>query len=54
MQKETRPAPSSDRDPSGQAPRRFIDGPEKRRVPLSRTHAEEEAALAAEIEKLRG
>lgn len=34
--------------------RRFLDPQEPRRVPLSQLRSDEEARLAAEIEKLRG
>ena len=58
MKNETRPAPTNDPNAQttlGQAsPRpRFLDPQEPRRVPLSQVRSDEEARLAAEIEKLR-
>lgn len=54
MQNDTRPAPSHDKDQREQPRPRFIEGAEQRRVPLGRVQTDEEAELAAEIEKLRG
>lgn len=54
MKTETRPAPTTDTTaPAGPRPR-FLDPQEPRRVPLSQVRTDEEARLAAEIEKLRG
>jgi hypothetical protein len=53
MKNDTRPAPTN--NPAAPAtPRpRFLDAHEPRRVPLSQVRTDEEARLAAEIEKLR-
>lgn len=54
MKNETRPAPTNDQNaPAGPRPR-FLDPQEPRRVPLHQVRTDEEALLAAEIEKLRG
>jgi len=55
MTNQTRPAPSPSPAENGEAPKapRFIETREVRRVPLSNHKADEEARLAAEIEKLR-
>lgn len=54
MTNDTRPAGSSAPHPQdeGQPKPRFIDPREGRRVPLSNLKTDEEARLAAEIEKL--
>ena len=52
MQKDARPA-SPDKPAPDQKPPRFLDQDPPRRVPLSRQHTDDEARLAAEIEKLR-
>lgn len=54
MQDPNRPAPANDHETREQPRPRFIEGVEQRRVPLGRAHTDEEAELAAEIEKLRG
>lgn len=54
MPNDTRPAPAAPADQRAQPAPRFIESAEQRRVPLGRTHTDEEAELAAEIEKLRG
>jgi hypothetical protein len=55
MTKETRPAGSSAHAQEDAAPKpRFLDPRESRRVPLGNLKTDEEARLAAEIEKLRG
>lgn len=55
MTNQTRPAPSSSPTPNSETPKapRFIETREVRRVPLTNHKADEEARLAAEIEKLR-
>lgn len=53
MTNETRPADSPDQDLQPQPRPRFIEPGEPRRAPLGRVRTEEEAMLAAEIEKLR-
>jgi len=52
MHDKTDPAPSQETQP-GQLRPRFIEGAEPRRKPLPTLRTEEEARLAAEIEKLR-
>jgi len=52
MQKDTRPAPS-ETSATDRKPPRFLDGEPPRRVPLSGLRTDDEARLAAEIEKLR-
>jgi hypothetical protein len=56
MKNETRPAGSSATHAQEDGPPRprFIDPREARRVPLGNLKTDEEARLAAEIEKLRG
>ncbi len=56
MTNETRPSDSTARDPreEKQPAPRFIDPREGRRTPLGNLKTDEEARLAAEIEKLRG
>ena len=54
MQDPNRPAPTKDSDPREQPRPRFLETVEQKRVPLGRAHTDEEALLAAEIEKLRG
>ena len=54
MQDPNRPAPANDSDPREQPRPSFLESVEQRRVPLGREHTDEEARLAAEIEKLRG
>lgn len=54
MKNETRPAPTNDIDAPAAPRPRFLDTQEPRRVPLSQVRTDEEARLAAEIEKLRG
>ncbi len=54
MQDPNRPAPSKDSDQREHPRPRFLEGVEQKRVPLGRAHTDEEARLAAEIEKLRG
>jgi hypothetical protein len=56
MNKDTRPTGSKAQDPreDGQTAPRFIDPREGRRIPLGNLKTDEEARLAAEIEKLRG
>lgn len=54
MTDETRPADQNVRDAREDASPRFIEPREARRVPLSNLRTDEEARLAAEIEKLRG
>jgi hypothetical protein len=54
MKNDNRPAPTNTQNaPAGPRPR-FLDTQEPRRVPLSQVRTDEEARLAAEIEKLRG
>lgn len=55
MTNQTRPLASPSPTETGEAPKapRFIETREVRRVPLSNHKADEEARLAAEIEKLR-
>jgi hypothetical protein len=52
MQIDTRPAPT-DKPAPDQKPPRFLDSEPPRRVPLGRVRTDDEARLAAEIEKLR-
>ena len=52
MQKDTRPA-SPDKPASDQKPPRYLESDPPRRVPLGRLRTDDEARLAAEIEKLR-
>lgn len=47
------PAPTSPQDKPEQAPARFEDLRQPRRIPPARLQTEEEARLAAEIDKLR-
>jgi len=57
MTNETRPADPAARDMRDEKPPRFIEAREARearRVPLSNLQTEDEARLAAEIEKLLG
>lgn len=56
MNNDTRPpgSRSSDTREDGQPAPRFIDPREGRRAPLGKLKTDEEARLAAEIEKLRG
>lgn len=54
MQNKTTPAAPTDSQQREQPRPRFIETSEPRRQPLSSTRTEEEAKLAAEIEKLRG
>jgi hypothetical protein len=49
----TTPAPKSPQDKQDEAPARFEDLRAPRRMPPARLRTEEEARLAAEIEKLR-
>lgn len=53
MKNETRPAPTNDPNAPANPRPRFLDAQEPRRVPLSHVRSDEEARLAAEIEKLR-
>ena len=55
MTNQTRPAPRSSPSENGETPKapRFIETREVRRVPLNHHKSDEEARLAAEIEKLR-
>jgi hypothetical protein len=53
MQNDARPAPPQDKSTSDQKPPRFLDVDAPRRVPLGRLRTDDEARLAAEIEKLR-
>ena len=53
MQKDARPAPPQDKLPSDEKPPRFLDVDAPRRVPLGRLRTDDEARLAAEIDKLR-
>ena len=52
MQKDARPA-SPDKPASDQKPSRFLYSEPPRRVPLGRVRTDDEARLAAEIDKLR-
>ena len=54
MTHESRPADPAARDARDEKPLRFIEPRETRRVPLSNLQTEDEARLAAEIEKLLG
>ena len=54
MTNETRQADPTARDVRDEKPPRFIEPRETRRVPLSNLQTEDEARLAAEIEKLLG
>lgn len=54
MKTETRSAPATTPNASANPRPRFLDPQEPRRVPLSQVRTDEEARLAAEIEKLRG
>lgn len=54
MTNETRPDVPAARDARDEKPPRFIEPREARRVPLSNLRTEDEARLAAEIEKLLG
>ena len=53
MKNDTRPAPTNDPNAPANPLPRFLDAQEPRRVPLSQVRSDEEARLAAEIEKLR-
>ena len=53
MKNETRPAPTNDQNAQATPRPCFLDAQEPRRVPLSQVRSDEEARLAAEIEKLR-
>jgi hypothetical protein len=53
MTTDTKPAPNKDQDAPATPRPRFLDAPEPRHVPLSRERSDEDARLAAEIEKLR-
>jgi hypothetical protein len=53
MHKDARPAPPQDKPAPDQKPPRFLDADTPRRVPLGRLRTDDEARLAAEIEKLR-
>jgi hypothetical protein len=55
MTNQTRPTTNTSPGNTGESPKapRFIETREVRRVPLSNHKADEEARLAAEIEKLR-
>lgn len=52
MQKDTRPA-SQDKPAPDQKSPRFLDAEPPRPAPLGRLRTDDEARLAAEIEKLR-
>ena len=54
MTNETRPTDPAVREARDEKPPRFIEPRETRRVPLSNLQTEDEARLAAEIEKLLG
>ncbi len=54
MKNDTRPAPTKDQSAPANPRPRFLDAQEPRRVPLSHVRSDEDARLAAEIEKLRG
>lgn len=56
MKTDTRPPASGSGETreDGQSAPRFIDPREGRRAPLGKLKTDEEARLAAEIEKLRG
>jgi hypothetical protein len=53
MQNKTDPAPSAETPAREQPAPRFVETSEPRRKPLPTLRTEEEARLAAEIEKLR-
>lgn len=53
MKNDTRPAPTNTPTAPATPRPRFLDAQEPRRVPLSQVRTDEEARLAAEIEKLR-
>ena len=52
MQKDTKPA-SPEKPAPDQKPPRYLESDPPRRVPLGRLRTDDEARLAAEIEKLR-
>lgn len=53
MKNDTRPAPTNDPNTPANPRPRFLDAQEPRRVPLNQVRSDEEARLAAEIDKLR-
>ncbi len=54
MKNDTRPTPTNTSNAPANPRPRFLDVQEPRRVPLNQARSDEEASLAAEIEKLRG
>lgn len=53
MHKDAEPAPLPDKPAPDQKPQRFLDVEPPRPAPLGRLRTDDEARLAAEIEKLR-